>query len=685
MNSMISAAPVKDAINPATICTKPLCESRRYTGSVSSLSPATIYIKPCFLEEALKWFDFGFKVIPIVPGTKRPAVKHEPWLSELSPQTIKDHWSKHPDHEVGCIVGDDMIVFDADTPESIKALKNIEEFHNVKPTLVSKTQKGEHHFFRISPKTYVKSDSHDSKKHPKRIDIKTGSGMIVLPPSTGKTVSVKEAMSVNDLVTVDQTFIDSVFLMNDREVPRPPEPMVSPRVNSTGHETIIELLNHIDPDLGYEDWLHVLMAVFHETGGSDEGLEIVDAWSRKGQKYKGLKEIETKWRSFKQDVATPYTRGTLIKMAKGAGADVGKESFEVCETIVIPQVDAIPSETPVVEEINPFDKFSMTGMSEELERDALEQVPVIGEIALRGQLTVICAEGGTGKTLLIYKLLTESIAAKRINPSKVYYLNMDDDFTGLVVKLKIAEEYGFNMLAEGQKGFKISDFQKEIEIMVRDNNASGVIIILDTLKKFVDPMKKSECREFNTLLRQFSTKGGTVIALAHTNKHKGADGKLIFAGVGDLRDDFDCMYLLNIEPERNSTERIVTFQRDKSRGAVVNKVSYRYLSGESISYNEMFLSVEKVDDAEVTSLQQSEALRSDAEVIDAALSCIKEGKNTKMLLAEAAAVRSGASKRAVSIIIEKYTGDDPTQHRWNFVRGERGKQIYSALELSPMP
>jgi hypothetical protein len=37
----------------------------------------------------------------------------------------------------------------------------------------------------------VKSDSHDSKKYPKRIDIKTGSGMIVLPPSTGKTVLVR--------------------------------------------------------------------------------------------------------------------------------------------------------------------------------------------------------------------------------------------------------------------------------------------------------------------------------------------------------------------------------------------------------------------------------------------------------------------------------------------------------------
>jgi len=640
-----------------------------------------------YLSAAFYWYGYDLDVIPIVPGTKQTAVKWDPWLNVLDPQKINEYWTANPNYELGFIVGEDMIVFDADGPESLAALTEKESRFGITPKLVIKTNKGEHHYYRRAIGTLAKSDSHSTDLHPNRLDIKTGRALVILAPSTGKSIKLITAENKDELSEATQEFIDAINQHNGRTAPsqpKEPQSVIQGEVDDTLLQKIKALLNLTDPDCGYEDWLHSLMAVHHETGGSDEGLEIVDAWSRKGQKYKGRKEIDIKWRSLKQNIATPYTIGTLIKMAKDASAVVGKESFEVCETIVIPQVNATHSETPVVQEINSFDKYSMTGMSEELEKYALEQVHVIGEIALRGQLTVICAEGGTGKTLLVYKLLTESIAAKMIDPAQLYYLNMDDDPTGLVVKLKIAEEYGFNMLAEGYKGFKISEFRKEIEVMVRDNKASGVIIILDTLKKFVDPMKKSECREFNTLLRQFSTKGGTVIALAHTNKHKGADGKLIFAGVGDLRDDFDCMYLLNMEPERNPTERIVTFQRDKSRGAVVNKVSYRYLSGESISYNEMFLSVEKVDDAEVTSLQQSEALRSDAEVIRAVLSCIKEGKNTKMLLAVAAADRSGASKRAVLKIIEKYTGDSPTQHRWNFVKGERGKQIYSALELNPM-
>ncbi|MBA3006560.1 MAG: hypothetical protein KKB91_08390 [Proteobacteria bacterium] len=49
------------------------------------------------------------------------------------------------------------------------------------------------------------------------------------------------------------------------------------------------------------------------------------------------------------------------------------------------------------------------------------------------------------------------------------------------------------------------------------------------------------------------------------------------------------------------------------------------------------------------------------------------------LMVACGADHSGASKRAVLKIIEKYTGDSPLQHCWNFVKGERGKQIYSAL------
>jgi hypothetical protein len=141
-----------------------------------------------FLQAALCWLYFGFQVIPIIPNTKIPALKWGPWLEYLSPETIRQHWKKHPDHELGFILGDGIIVFDADSPMAIAALNEIEEAFDISPNLVVCTTKGEHHYFKRAPGTYAIGNSHSTEKYPERIDVKTGRAVIILPPSTGKEV-----------------------------------------------------------------------------------------------------------------------------------------------------------------------------------------------------------------------------------------------------------------------------------------------------------------------------------------------------------------------------------------------------------------------------------------------------------------------------------------------------------------
>ncbi|MFA7384466.1 MAG: PriCT-2 domain-containing protein [Desulfurivibrionaceae bacterium] len=101
---------------------------------------------------------------------------------------------------------------------------------------------------------------------------------------------------------------------------------------------IVELLKFIDPDIGYDDWLRVGMALFHQTKSSEEGMTLFDRWSSAGDKYKGIKEIEAKWRSFRPDIANPVTIRTLIMMARDAGADTSAimgDSFTICEYEVV--------------------------------------------------------------------------------------------------------------------------------------------------------------------------------------------------------------------------------------------------------------------------------------------------------------------------------------------------------------
>lgn len=79
---------------------------------------------------------------------------------------------------------------------------------------------------------------------------------------------------------------------------------------------ISPLLSNIDPDTDYGNWIKVLMVIFHETGGSQSGLDVADGWSSKGCKYKGRKDIEYRWNRFNINYKNPVRIGTLIRMAK---------------------------------------------------------------------------------------------------------------------------------------------------------------------------------------------------------------------------------------------------------------------------------------------------------------------------------------------------------------------------------
>ena len=53
-----------------------------------------------------------------------------------------------------------------------------------------------------------------------------------------------------------------------------------------------------DPSASREKWLHALMAVHHELGGSPEALDLCDEWSAQGASYAGREDVEGRWRSF---------------------------------------------------------------------------------------------------------------------------------------------------------------------------------------------------------------------------------------------------------------------------------------------------------------------------------------------------------------------------------------------------
>lgn len=454
-----------------------------------------------------------------------------------------------------------------------------------------------------------------------------------------------------------------------------------------------QLLAAIDPDCSRPEWLHALMAVYHTTGGSDAGFELVDTWSSKGTKYPGTKDLETQWRSFSGSVQRPITIGTLIMMARDAGADVtatamGSEAFEPCETEVVSASESLATVAALRDAsfANPLTKYSLRDSLEELEKQRVEQVLILGDIVLKGQATVIYALANTGKTLILIHLIIEGIKKGLIDPSRLHYINMDDNSSGLVDKVRLAQEYGFHMLADGHKGFQAKEFREAMVKMIETNTARGAIVVLDTLKKFVNTMNKDESRSFARVVRQFSLKGGTVIALSHANKNPGADGKIKYTGTTDIVDDFDCAYTLQTISEQNDTNlKVVEFTNIKRRGDVALSAAYSYAQERGLSYSELLSSVQEMDPDELKPIKHAAEISSDATVIAAIEASIAEGVVTKMKLVDAAAERASVATRRVLKVIEKYTGKDPAAHRWTYTVRDRGANVFELLARPTAP
>jgi len=316
----------------------------------------------------------------------------------------------------------------------------------------------------------------------------------------------------------------------------------------------------------YNDRLHILSGMFNSYGQS--GYDAVqDVFGTDGFD-KPIKHLTEK-----------HTAGTVFHMAAELSrvqsnplpvASDGDEFLRELESMVASTPDHI----------------------RKMEEQARDAVFVLPRIACLGDLTIINARFSTGKTLLTLWLLSQRDLIDT-QGLKIFYINADDSFNGAIEKAILAESIGVSELVPGQAGFTSDKLEWIIKSAIKTEHARDVVIILDTLKKFVDTMDKTQARKINLLLREFSGCGGTVIALAHTNKHKIA-GESVAEGVGDFLSDFDCAYLMDeIEPTPENVKTIV-LKNQKLRNPNAKEVHFIYDTTEGMTWRQRFDSVEMV-------------------------------------------------------------------------------------------
>ncbi|MDT0581439.1 AAA family ATPase [Brumicola blandensis] len=337
----------------------------------------------------------------------------------------------------------------------------------------------------------------------------------------------------------------------------------------------------------------------------------------------------------------------------------------------------------------PFDfgSFSLNGSSSEMRQQMLDDKFVLNGIAILGQATALYAKPNSGKTLLTIHLICEGIKSGELNAEDVFYVNADDNFKGIVTKLEIAEKYKFNMLAPGFNGFNVNEFSQYMDAMIRIDQCQGKVIILDTLKKFTNIMDKKVSSDFGKVMRGFVSKGGTMILLAHTNKNRDNDGKVVFSGTSDIVDDVDCAYTIDVTEGSDGLYKTVVFENIKSRGDVEQDAAFKYLNKVTNAdggYSALLTSVSRVSEQQAqlakSLVQIQERLDKNASIIDAIKEALESGEMPKTDLIETAHRLSGVSKERVTRALNAHTGKDWTKgHRWSKRKGEKHSYLYRLI------
>ena len=346
-------------------------------------------------------------------------------------------------------------------------------------------------------------------------------------------------------------------------------------------------------------------------------------------------------------------------------------------------IPALPSQHSAIADVEGFDlsKFSLRGSSKEMKAQMLDDKFILGRMALLGQSTVFYAKPNAGKTLLTVWLLIEAIKSGDIKGSDVFYVNADDNFKGLTYKLELAERWGFEMLAPSFNGFDPAQLAVYLHSLVLEGKARGKIMILDTLKKFMDVMDKRKGTEFGKQIRAFVSHGGSMVLLAHVNKHRDADKKLQYSGTTDVVDDCDCAYMLDELAVTTDGMKTVKFENIKSRGDVASTATYRYDAADGTIYKARLESVISVSDEQVKSLEQSKAIDAmcakHAESRAALLDVMNGGLSVQTEIIKAAHERSGLSMNKLLKALKDHTGDNHTQGKyWSVTIGDKNTHTY---------
>ncbi len=279
------------------------------------------------IDAAQSYVTRGWCVFPAPIGEKKSLMSAKndrlgrKWGATCEHDDVVNYWNKWPNANVAVVTGPQsgVWVLDIDTPEghardgfaSLAAL--VAEHGPLPETLTAESPSGSRHLYFNWPSA---GGIRNTTNVPgPGLDVRGEGGMVIAPPSVkpegGQYVWVKDS----PVADAPQWLFDLVT----SDAPQMPAPR---RETPASLAEMEELLTYIDPDAGgYNDWQKILSAIHDASGGSDDGMNLADKWSKRGANHKPG-EVQDKWFSFTPGKNGGSGMGSIGYHAKQVGADV---------------------------------------------------------------------------------------------------------------------------------------------------------------------------------------------------------------------------------------------------------------------------------------------------------------------------------------------------------------------------
>jgi len=154
-----------------------------------------------------------------------------------------------------------------------------------------------------------------------------------------------------------------------------------------------EVLPHLDPDSGYEEWLKVGAALHHQGVGSEEWLEAWDIWSAQSGKWvEGM--CATKWASFSEQRNVgrgAVTLASLLKATKDKREAAVRSERDQVMVDLLAQIDAATDPRDLQEKIAA--KAAHNGELSDVERAQLASAIQMRAKSLGAKLEIATVRG----------------------------------------------------------------------------------------------------------------------------------------------------------------------------------------------------------------------------------------------------------------------------------------------------